>query len=176
MSPCPTPWGVIGDFNAILHATKKKSRRPANATAMRDFQLMVVSTGLIDIGFKGNNFTWANNRKGASYVTARLDRLLVNQSWIDSFRDPVLDHLPRQASDHNPFLLSHRPSISSHLLSLRKCGLPAQLSKIWSKNVGIPQLVVMHNSFYTKNSNSLGTNSELGTERFLKTKRIQSQI
>lgn len=67
-------------------------------------------------------------------------------------------------------------SVGNHLLSLRKCGLPTQLSKIWSKNVGIPQLVVMLNSFYTKNSNSLGTNSELGTERVLKTKRIQSQI
>lgn len=45
-------------------------------------------------------------------------------------------------------------SVGNHLLSLRKCGLSPQLSKIWSKNVGITQLVVMLDSFYTKNSYS----------------------
>ena len=40
-------------------------------------------------------------------MAARLDRALVNFSWMSHSRDPIVHHLPRISSDHSPILLSH---------------------------------------------------------------------
>lgn len=74
---------------------------------------MVLATGLKDLGFRGNTYTWANNKHGQAYVAARLDRAFSNTSWLDSFVDPLITHLPKLCSDHSPLLLSHRTRLSS---------------------------------------------------------------
>lgn len=96
MSLGSTPWGIIGDFNATLHPSER-SRTSNHAASSRDFQDFLSSTGLIDIGFKGGNFTLANNNYGSRFATARLDRVLLNKPWLDVFPDPTLTHLTRHA-------------------------------------------------------------------------------
>lgn len=102
------PWCAIGDFNAILLASEKLSTRPPSAYSVKDFNDMVLATGLIDLGFKGNFFTWANNRNGLAYAATRLDKAFSNSAWRNNFIDPVVKHLPRICFDHSPILLSHR--------------------------------------------------------------------
>ncbi|KAL4181119.1 hypothetical protein AMTRI_Chr12g235630 [Amborella trichopoda] len=76
------PWCVIGDFNTVSLQTERFSIRPPNPTAVAEFQVMLLDTGLLDIGFRGSNYTWTNNRQGSKYVAARLDRaLLVEEVW-----------------------------------------------------------------------------------------------
>ncbi|XP_058094544.1 uncharacterized protein LOC131240378 [Magnolia sinica] len=43
------------------------------------------ATGLVDAGFSGNKFTWYNNQFGNARVWARLDRVLLNTEWMNSF-------------------------------------------------------------------------------------------
>ena len=69
---------------------------------------MVLAAGFKGLGFRGNGYTWANNRQGHFYVAARLDRALANSAWLDQFEDPLVTHLPRISYDHSPLLLSHR--------------------------------------------------------------------
>lgn len=73
---------------------------------------MVLSSGLKDLGYKGNCFTWANNRLGQAYVAARLDRAFSNSSWLNHFPDPSVQHLPRISSDRSPLLFSHNSNPS----------------------------------------------------------------
>lgn len=44
------PWSIIGDFNAILLASLKISTRPPASISVKDFNDMVMSTGLKDLG------------------------------------------------------------------------------------------------------------------------------
>lgn len=74
---------------------------------------MVLAFGLKDLGYRGNPFTWANNRFGQAYVATRLDKAFSNSHWLASFEDPLITHLPRLCSDHSSLLLSHRPRFSS---------------------------------------------------------------
>ena len=106
------PWCVIGDFNAILLAEEKLSTCPTSPLSGKEFYEMALAVGLKDMGFRGNSFTWANNRQGQAFATARLDRAFSNSKWLDYFVDPVVSHLPRISSDHSPIMLAHRQSLS----------------------------------------------------------------
>lgn len=97
-SPFSTPWG-IGDFNAILNLEERWRLALFHPTSFSDFLNFLTLTGLVDICFKGNPFTWANNSQGRKCVSAKLDRMAVNQDWLNAFRDPILEHLPRQSPD-----------------------------------------------------------------------------
>ena len=106
------PWCVIGDFNTILLAKEKLSTRPPSPLSVKEFHEMALAAGLKDLGFRGNSFTWANNRQGQAYVAARLDRVFLNSKWLDTYVDLVVNDLPRISSDHSPITLAHRQSLS----------------------------------------------------------------
>lgn len=46
-------------------------------------------------------------------MAARLDRAFSNSNWPHTYDDPVVKHLPRICSDHNPIILGHRQCLSS---------------------------------------------------------------
>lgn len=41
-------------------------------TSMEDLIEFIVDAGLTDVGFFGNQFTWANNRKDLAYVYTKM--------------------------------------------------------------------------------------------------------
>lgn len=67
---------------------------------------MIAATGLVDVGFVGNRFTWSNNKMILAYVAVRLDRTLINPQWVMQFKDTTLHILARHISDLSPILLS----------------------------------------------------------------------
>src|SRR5205809_129687 len=69
---------------------------------------MVSQTGLIDVGFSDNKFTWTSNRIGRASILERLDRALVDNLWINFF-STSLTHLHRHCSDHCPLNVSIGP-------------------------------------------------------------------
>lgn len=93
LSSFTAPLSAIDDFNSICFSNEKLSLRPPSS--LRYFNEFISDTGLIDPGFTGHPYTWANNRRGSSCVIVRLDRALINGEWSLFFRDPVLHHLTR---------------------------------------------------------------------------------
>lgn len=69
---------------------------------MRQFAL---NTGMTDLGFVGNRFTWCNGRQGRGLIQERLDRGISNGDWRSLFPRALVRHLPRVAFDHSPILL-----------------------------------------------------------------------
>ncbi|XXG69384.1 hypothetical protein AAC387_Pa06g2270 [Persea americana] len=108
----PQPWVVIGDYNAVSSAVEKFSIHPINSPATSEFNNMMVSSSLQDIGLAGSNFTCSNKRQSRSYVVVRFDRSLNNQAWSFSFPDGLLQHLVRLNLDHSHILLSSRPPMA----------------------------------------------------------------
>lgn len=59
----------------------------------------------MDLGFRGDPYTWTNNHMGQDNIQERLDRAIATQHWRTSNPHAVVTHLPWIASDHAPILL-----------------------------------------------------------------------
>lgn len=57
------PWTILGDFNQILHNSEHSTADNFVSTRqMREFRDCLHKTGVFDLSYRGNNFTWINNR------------------------------------------------------------------------------------------------------------------
>ncbi|XP_042939536.1 uncharacterized protein LOC122274573 [Carya illinoinensis] len=61
---------------------------------------------LRDLRFRGNRFTWSNWRGGSLCTNERLNRVVVNQSWLGFFPNAVVVHGVVAYSDHIPIWVS----------------------------------------------------------------------
>ncbi|XXG83137.1 hypothetical protein AAC387_Pa10g0964 [Persea americana] len=113
---------------------ERLSIHPINSPATSEFTNMMISSGLLDIGFSSSRFTWSNNRQGRSYVAVMLDRSLTNHAWSLSFPDALVQHLVRQNSNHSPILLSSRPTIAARYI-------PFKFEEMWISHPSFKDLV-----------------------------------
>lgn len=58
---------------------------------------------------KGRIWTWANNRKGESFIEERLDMFFGYAEWLLDFYKEVVQHILIQVSDHSILLLDSMP-------------------------------------------------------------------
>lgn len=68
---------------------------------LRDFFFHL---GIFDLRFRGNYHTWTNKRPRCP-ITEKLDRLLVNNTWIVDFPDSVATFSAPGFSDHSHCIL-----------------------------------------------------------------------
>lgn len=57
---------------------RKKGGNKKDERAIREFRKMLLDTRLLDCGFQGSQFTWANNRD-EELIMERLDKVLVSE-------------------------------------------------------------------------------------------------
>ncbi|CAN0912769.1 hypothetical protein LINGRAPRIM_LOCUS483 [Linum grandiflorum] len=91
---------IIGDCNAVLHDHEKMGRHPVCYNSIQPFHNFVFNNELIDIGCKGDPFTWTNNQQGEDLVKQRLDRALYNLAWFTHYNSAVVTHKEMIGSDH----------------------------------------------------------------------------
>lgn len=94
------PWSIGGDFNVIMNVADRDGGARPNYNAINDFATCVIDCGLNDVGFEGETFTW--KWQG---LRQRLDRVLFNHLWLDSFTVNKVTHGVRRLSDHKPLLI-----------------------------------------------------------------------
>lgn len=95
------PWCLMGDFNTFLHPFETNGIMPRRCIYIEEFRSCVSSLGLTDLRYQGPVFTWWDSNL-ADPVNRKLDRILVNDSWLDTFDLSLAQFLPRGLSDHNP--------------------------------------------------------------------------
>ncbi|XXG76639.1 hypothetical protein AAC387_Pa08g0946 [Persea americana] len=114
------------------------------------------------MGFSGNKFTWSNNRRGAGYIVARLDRALCNHQRHSSATDPLPSQLPKLSSDHCPLLLSH----NLHLLHVNT---PFKFDAMWIQDPDFLKIVEDNwNSGITGSSQFILAQNLKNMKQFLK--------
>lgn len=95
------PWIVMGDFNNYLSPSDKQGGIPIRNHEITDFEECVSNLELIDLRL-GCYFTWL---KGD--VCSKLDRVLVNNSWLMSNVEAFAEFLaPGCISDHSCYIVS----------------------------------------------------------------------
>ena len=105
------PWLVLGDFNETQWGFEHFSLSPRPEPQMALFRDMMMSCGLIDLGFKGAPYTYDNMRTGAANVRVRLDRAIATNDWRNLFAFNEVVHLASGSSDHVPVLVRCEPEI-----------------------------------------------------------------
>ncbi|CAA7057596.1 unnamed protein product [Microthlaspi erraticum] len=64
---------------------------------------------LIDMGYKGNKFTWKRGREERFFIAKRLDRVLCCAQTRLKWQEARVTHLPFLASDHSALYLQLSP-------------------------------------------------------------------
>lgn len=100
------PWTILGDFNSILSTKEKLGGVPYRLSKSLDFINYMKDCELFDVGFIGHPFTWCNGRRRGNMISKRLDRVMDNEAWYNSFEVTRVDYFPKTGSDHNLLLMS----------------------------------------------------------------------
>ncbi|VVB09125.1 unnamed protein product [Arabis nemorensis] len=100
-----SPWVIGGDFNQILHFAEHSSPSTNSIDGpMTMFRDCLLQMGMFDLRSQGPQFTWTNNQP-SDPIVEKLDRVLVNSSWISMFPNSTTTFLAPNISDHCPALL-----------------------------------------------------------------------
>ncbi|KAF9622277.1 hypothetical protein IFM89_031080 [Coptis chinensis] len=97
-------WAVVGDFNIVSSVTERRGGRSPCITAMNEFNSFIHSNALIDSTTCGFNYSWCNKRWGNKRMLQKIERMLINQKWIEvsaGWRSKILKH---KLSDHSPIV------------------------------------------------------------------------
>ncbi|XP_020597397.1 uncharacterized protein LOC110037159 [Phalaenopsis equestris] len=106
---------------------------------MNRFDDFLTYAGLYDLGYQGPKFTW---RRGSMWE--RLDRLLGNSKWLQTFPFTIISHLAMSGSDHSslPYSIQNNESPKcspfrfQNMWTLHPEFL-VEIEKVWSSNGGV---------------------------------------
>ena len=93
------PWIVTGDFNSVRHISKKSGRNLSWTTAMEAFNKCCAAADIDDLKFVGHLLTWSNKNPN-NPISKKLDRALINSSWLSAFPNAEAEFLSPGISDH----------------------------------------------------------------------------
>lgn len=101
-------WVLMGDFNVVRSPDERIVG--FDEVAASDFNNCLDEICMHNMVTKGYWFMWTNKRGGLGDNKSRLDRVLVNDGWLDLFRDSeVVGHAPG-VSDHCALVLTVVPN------------------------------------------------------------------
>lgn len=87
-----------------------------------------------DLRFKGQMFTWTNNRRGSDGVRERLDRTIINHAWATRF--------PTAQCTHEIIIGSDNAPISLHLaFNDRRGPKPFRFEEMWFEKVDCQNVI-----------------------------------
>ncbi|KAK4381151.1 hypothetical protein Sango_2996400 [Sesamum angolense] len=99
------PWLVGGDFNAVLDMSEVSGASGDIRVAMHEFNDCIIQTGLISLPMQGERFSWHNCSTDGRSLWKRLDRMFVNDAWLERWPNLFYTCLKPRTSDHSPLVL-----------------------------------------------------------------------
>ncbi|XP_028097019.1 uncharacterized protein LOC114296888 [Camellia sinensis] len=108
-----TPLVILGDFNAIRFPYEKSGGSISWSKDKKEFNSHILQAELVDLSYGGCQFTWANKRTSGDYIASKIDRVLVNEAWLDAFPASFATFLPSGISDHSPAVIHISDKVTS---------------------------------------------------------------
>ncbi|KAL0906878.1 hypothetical protein M5K25_025407 [Dendrobium thyrsiflorum] len=106
------PWVILGDFNCCRYPSDKSGGIPLTASQTWDLNSLIFDLGLMDLASKGLNFTWFNQR-AQDPIHLKLDRMLINEIWLEHFPTSFYEVASPSCSDHSHIILQSSQQIKS---------------------------------------------------------------
>ena len=102
--------GGYGGFNAIRSPREKSGGTTQWPPHMDKFNNCLYSCVLDDLRFSGCYYTWNNRQDAPNHISSKIDRVLVNESWMRTFPYSNAFFPTPRLSDHSPVFVSLAPS------------------------------------------------------------------
>ena len=99
---------------------------------------VLLHCGLVDLGFRGNLFTWNNGREKDDYVQERLDRACATTKWRDKLSHSHVTHLQAAYFDHIPILITTQSQRQT-----RKKKIPQRFEERWATHPDYGNVIQM---------------------------------
>ncbi|XP_074352189.1 uncharacterized protein LOC141691363 [Apium graveolens] len=99
------PWYVMGDLNNIVAQSDKRGGAPYPTWLVEGFNETLTASGLNDMNIIGHQYIWERSRGTENWIETRLDRVLMNEEWVEWFPLSKLYNLEGSQSDHSPIFL-----------------------------------------------------------------------
>lgn len=133
-----SPWVLFGDFNVYFDVTEKYGGHVYWKPDMGEFKECTLKLGLTDLRFDGHLYTWWNSSLSMPKYR-KLDRVMVNSSWLPTFDMSSSTFLSRGFSDHCPLVTDlglarvspHKPFKCSNFICEHSQFLPT-VSQVWA--------------------------------------------
>ncbi|KAK7826709.1 hypothetical protein CFP56_031991 [Quercus suber] len=122
------PWVITRDFNESLSSADKLGGRDVSIRRSLLLKDCLDRCNMIDLGFSGLRFTWANRRDAHILIQERIDRFFVNP-------EAKITHLTHCHSNHCLVLLETRPSEWS------KPNVSFMFQSFWLSDPSFPRVV-----------------------------------
>lgn len=103
--PSKMPCCIMGNFNQIAFQYEKWGRNQDPESQMKEFRKALAENDFCDVGWKGNMFTWSNRHLDNTFTKGRLDRVVANPLWSESFHSSSVEVLDVSQSNHKALLL-----------------------------------------------------------------------
>ncbi|PWA39454.1 RNA-directed DNA polymerase, eukaryota, Reverse transcriptase zinc-binding domain protein [Artemisia annua] len=137
------PWVIMGDFNVTLDISEHSAGGSHNNMDMNEFKEAVNKMEVDDICSSGFHFTWTKSLKNPNCNTLKkLDRILVNEEFINKFQNAYGVFLPYTISDHSPSVLIIKDGMPKKQRSFRfsnfiydKEGFLETVKKEWDQEI-----------------------------------------
>ncbi|XP_062080287.1 uncharacterized protein LOC133785043 [Humulus lupulus] len=93
-------WLVVGDFNAVFEYDDRIGGRPVTELEVEDSHLWRAYAMMSELRLNGSHYTWSNKQMEGTRIFSKLDRIFINELWIDALPysearinwDVIFDH------------------------------------------------------------------------------------
>ena len=96
---------IAGDLNVTLSQEEKRGGSRVRDPIRETIDEIILDWDLMDIKPTSGKYTWNNRRTGPGHIAARLDRFLIQDSFLLLGLNLSSKILPFGVSDHKPILL-----------------------------------------------------------------------
>ncbi|XP_062093504.1 uncharacterized protein LOC133799506 [Humulus lupulus] len=79
------PWLVLGDFNSVFEVEERIGGKVISPKEVEDARKWLDLGIVEEMKFLGSYYTWSNNQDGNNRIFSKLDRVFINEDWIDMF-------------------------------------------------------------------------------------------
>ncbi|XP_056172498.1 uncharacterized protein LOC115693838 [Syzygium oleosum] len=107
------PWIVAGDFNAIRDPEDRVGSSTPWIPSFDECREGLNQAGLEDLRYVGCRYTWTHS-SGINRKMCKIDRVLINDCWLQQFSFSEANFLPPGISDHSPMVIKIVPPSSSN--------------------------------------------------------------
>ncbi|KAL8520041.1 hypothetical protein ACS0TY_010828 [Phlomoides rotata] len=138
----------MGDFNVVLGAHERSRGARNHPALLRSLGLFLDEAHLHDMDTSSPQFTWVTRCSNHGYMAARLDRVLVNDDFLDLWHTTSATVLPCISSDHHHILL-RLLATSEHSIK------PFHFQQMWPSHSSFLPLVSVSWSLHITASNPI---------------------